>query len=189
MFNKISFETPKTNSKNSPKRTTQKVNFSTIYMFQKIFPIFQFGDLIWVRRTDRRLAVWLELADLFGQLRDSATSAGSPFAFGDSPFRSRLAVFTFFFFISAHHFGSPFDFGGSPFLIVFAFSQLASKGEVLLKTAQGGDFGGSSFWLGALPLHFSDLGSILAIFPPCCGFFALILHLLHFKDSCSIIYL
>ena len=88
-----------------------------------------------------------------------------------------------------HHFGSPFAFGGSPFIVMFAFSQLASKGEVLLNSAQGGDFGGSPFWLGALPLHFGDLGSILAIFPPFCGPFALILHLLHFKDSCSIIHL
>jgi len=55
--------------------------------------------------------------------------------------------------------------------------------------AQRGDFGGSPFWLGALPLYFGDLGSILAIFPPFCGPFALILHLLHFKDSCSTIYL
>ena len=140
------------------KELSQKVKFSTIYLYRKLFPIFQFGDIKWVHRTDRRLAVWLELADLLGHLLESVTPLSSPFAFGVSSFWSWLAVFIFFFFISTHNFGSPFAFGGSPFLIMFAFSQLASKGEVLLKTVQRGDFGGSPFWLGAPPLHFGDLG-------------------------------
>ena len=83
--------------------------------------LFGFAELI------RRLAVWLELADLLWQLLDSATSMSSPFTFGGSPFWSWFADFTFFFFISAHIMSSPFAFGGSPFLTLFALSGLSPK--------------------------------------------------------------
>src|SRR5688572_9431524 len=104
----------------------------------------------------------------------------SPFSFGDSLSWSWFTDFIFAFFVSAHIMSSPFAFGGSPFRTMFALSGLISKGEVLLKMAQRGDFGASPIWFGALPLHFGDLGSILASFLPFCGPFALILHLLHF---------
>ena len=158
-------------------------------MYIKILPIFQFGDLKWVRRTDRRLAVWLELADLLGHLLESATPVSSPFAF------RRFAVLVMarrlhFLFL---HFGAQLWFA-------VCFRRFAVSHHVRLFSAclqrWGSVKNGAERrlrWFAVLvrrtPLALQRPWLNFGHFPPFCDPFALILHLLHFNDSCSIILL